>query len=377
MDTFFKALTLSFRIEHDNDKWEFTEEPHINRRQAILQKHPEIKQLMGYEPMTAVYVSATVIGQIAMAALVTHYQPGWLPTLLLAYFVGGTLSHSLGGAIHEVGHNLAFGHKYGWANRWLSMVANLPLVVPMAVSYKKYHQHHHRLTGHSELDVDIPCALEVRLFRNPFTKFVWLLLFPALYSLRPFVISPKPLTYWELVNMAVQFVFDVLVFKALGMRGMGYLMLSVYLGLSIHPMVGHFISEHFLFANNQATHSYYGPFNYLFYNLGYHVEHHDFPYIPHSRIKRVREIAPEFYNHLPYHTSLTRVLLEFLWYDHMGPGSHSISDKNLSHPEIYDKMHFVPTCNETGATASCLTNQNGATTTNGHGLPSGVGRKRK
>jgi len=113
--------------------------------QEILKKHPEVKRLFGYDPVVAVYVSITVLIQLVMGYLVR--DASWQTIIPLAWIVSATLNHSLGGAIHEIGHNLAFGHKRPLANRALGMLANLPYMIPMSVSYKKYHADHHRYMG--------------------------------------------------------------------------------------------------------------------------------------------------------------------------------------------------------------------------------------
>jgi sphingolipid delta-4 desaturase len=69
------------------------------------------------------------------------------------------------------------------------------------------------------------------------------------------------------------------------------------------------------------TCSYYGPLNYLTFNVGYHVEHHDFPSIPGSRLPLVKKIAPEFYDNLHHHTSWCYVLYKYITDPEVGPYS--------------------------------------------------------
>lgn len=50
---------------------------------------------------------------------------------------GGVISECLFLAIHEISHNLAFGHNNLMANRLFGMFANLPLGFPLSVTFKK------------------------------------------------------------------------------------------------------------------------------------------------------------------------------------------------------------------------------------------------
>lgn len=74
-----------------------------------------------------------------------------------------------------------------------------------------------------------------------------------------------------------------------------------------------------MFLKGHETYSYYGPLNLITFNVGYHMEHHDFPSIPGSKLPQVKQIAAEYYDSLPQHTSWTRVLWDFVFDDSIGP----------------------------------------------------------
>jgi sphingolipid delta-4 desaturase len=92
-----------------------------------------------------------------------------------------------------------------------------------------------------------------------------------------------------------------------------YLVLSSAFSVGLHPLGARWIQEHYIIKPGQETYSYYGPYNWVSYNVGYHNEHHDLMVVPWSRLPKLREMAPEFYNNLYYHTSYTSLLLRFLF----------------------------------------------------------------
>lgn len=88
----------------------------------------------------------------------------------------------------------------------------------------------------------------------------------------------------------------------------------------VRPLFPH-PTEHYNFVKGQETYSYYGPLNFFSFNVGYHNEHHDFPFVPGSRLPLLRAMAPEYYDNLPHHTSWVKVIYNYIMDPAIGPHS--------------------------------------------------------
>ncbi|XP_076643384.1 delta4-sphingolipid-FADS-like protein ifc [Halictus rubicundus] len=304
-------------VSRTDFEWVYTEEPHASRRKIILEKYPQIKKLFGYDPNFKWIVTGLVLVQFVSLYFIKDLSYPML--FLVAYCFGGVINHSLMLAIHEIAHNLAFGHCRPMANRLFGYFANLPIGIPVSVSFKKYHLIHHRYQGDEVLDTDLPTLVEAKLFCTTFGKFCWVLLQPFFYAFRPLVVYPLLPTNLEYVNLAIQLTFDGLIWYLFGGKALVYLLSGSALAMGLHPVAGHFISEHYMYKKGFETYSYYGPLNWITFNVGYHNEHHDFPAVPGSRLPEVKRIASEFYDNLPQHNSWTSVLYDFVMDSDIGP----------------------------------------------------------
>ncbi|TFK49349.1 dihydroceramide delta(4)-desaturase [Heliocybe sulcata] len=291
--------------------WLMTEEPHRTRRMAIMKAHPEVKKLMGHEPLTKYVVLAVVVLQLSVAYLLRNTHPLTPLFLFLSYAIGGTANHNLFLAIHEITHNLAF--RGVSANKALAVFANLPIAVPYAAAFKKYHLEHHKYLGEDGIDTDLPSRLELLCMNNVLGKIVFTTCQILFYALRPGFVRTQTPTRWHLYNLLTELTFDYLLVKALGPYPLFYFLFSSFFAGSWHPCAGHFIAEHYLWDGlAQETYSYYGPLNMLAYNVGYHNEHHDFPSVPWTRLPALRALAPEFYDTIPSHPSWPMVIVNFV-----------------------------------------------------------------
>jgi len=320
-------------------------EPHRSRTKAIITAHPEVRKLITKNPTTALIILACVVFQVALAYFLRD-QSWWL-ILALAWLIGAFPSHTLFVCIHEAAHHLIF-KKRSW-NIYAGIFANLPTVLPSAISFKNYHLKHHVFQGVHELDADLPSRWEARLINNYFIgKALWLLLFPVFQATRTVRCKEvAEVDRWVILNVVVQFAFDIAIVYFFGWKAFAYLGLSFMFSIGLHPLGARWIQEHYLVIDkNQETYSYYGLLNPVNLNVGYHNEHHDMPSVPWNKLPKLKAMAPEFYDHLKYHKSYTKLLLQFLFSQEVGlfsrilrreRGNVPLSDNSTPDVQIFEK----------------------------------------
>lgn len=312
--------------------WTKDAEPHVARRKAIMKKYPEVTKLTGYEPITKWLVSLVVLVQFSVAFYLRNTLPFTWKFFILAYVIGATSNQNLFLAIHELSHNLLF--RKPWHNKLFAILTNLPIGVPYSASFQPYHQLHHKFQGDEFLDTDLPTRLEGVILSNVLGKVFFATCQIFFYALRPMFITQIKFTYVHLLNILVQIGVDVAMVRLWGWNSFWYFIMSSFLAGSLHPCAGHFIAEHYVLNENNVprsgnsksgnvpgnlvpaeTYSYYGSLNLITWNVGYHNEHHDFPYIAWTKLPALRKMAPEFYETLPQINSWCGVLWYFCFSD--------------------------------------------------------------
>lgn len=288
--------------------------PHAARRQQILSAHPSIASLAGANPWSALWTLLLSAFQITSAILITRAYP-WYVSAVLAYTLGAIVDHALFVLSHDGTHNLILPTVTG--NRLVMLLGNMPHVLPSAMFFHYYHKLHH-----SELktinDPEHPFPVEAAIVgTSPLLKSLWLALFFAIQSIRTafytYRIPRRQDLLWIALNFALNLSTNAVIYLTFGAAPLSYLTLSVVASLGLHPLGARWIQEHYPSTPYQATYSYYGPWNTVAFNVGHHVEHHDFSSVPWNNLPRVRATAPEYYDTLHSYSSYTRLLLHFIF----------------------------------------------------------------
>ena len=140
---------------------------------------------------------------------------GTVITLRLVVYVVGIPRRMHFLAEHKISHNLAF--KRFLPNKVFGVFANLPMVLPFFISFKEYHNEHHKWQGDAEMDTDLPTEFEARMMSSFLGKLCFLFNQTWHYAFRPLFVKPKPFTAWHALNFSVQIVFLAAITHFLGL----------------------------------------------------------------------------------------------------------------------------------------------------------------
>jgi sphingolipid delta-4 desaturase len=319
---------------------------HRERARAILKAHPEIKQLFGNDPATAIWCILVASAQLGVALAVSH-GPWWL-MLLAAYIVGTSLDIMLFQLGHECVHGLVF-KKQSW-NRALFTYTTLPMFLSGHHTWWPEHLVHHTDMGAKKdfLTRRRTFFLTTRPTSPLFLPYsVFMLVTQVLRSVvgLVFYIGGLFLGHWRPSRLTLSILADehlVSGYEKEGHVAWAVLYPVVNLGVCTALFVyGGWLSIAYLLASQafftgflnpyclgwvlgishfhgarryQPTASHYGWLvNLMSFNAGMHVEHHDLMTIPWRQLPKLRQIAPEFYNNLEPIRSYTWLGLQFVF----------------------------------------------------------------
>jgi sphingolipid 4-desaturase/C4-monooxygenase len=324
-----------------------------------LQRHPELRRLIGRNPWTA--LAPPLILAVHWTTAWAVSQTNLLVVFLVAFFFGQIVIHAAGALIHETAHRLIFRHRLAK----LAFDLQLELITASFARQLTYqHEHitsHHPQLGNYEGDYeheDVCRHLARRAFRHDHPRWqrlatlaelaIHLLplgflladeIVPRFYrratgratrDARRAVAASQPLAAEKRLFIAVSLAVNVFLFAAFGFLGWLYHIwsLSLFLGKCGVTNLGQSLSEHAGDDLETPTLSTYWWGNRVLFNTGYHNEHHSFPDIAWTRLRRLRALAPQ-----AFAASCDRSYVR-MWWDHVR-ADFSPSRRNplLAHPD--------------------------------------------
>jgi len=285
---------------------------HDERRARIRNRYPEVRELYGPDSRTQLAILGVVGGHFAVARWLSGASLGpWLGATLV---IGPTLAHAIGVLIHEATHNLVA--KGSTANKAWGLFLNLPLGAPAATEFRQQHRLHHRYLAETDMesgrDTQAPTwAEDAWVGTSPLRKFVSFTAGRFYWKGRP--ANKVPFDGWMIANWVTAFGAITLVALTWGAAPTLYLLCSSLLAFGPHTFGARRLSEHLPVREGQPTNSYYGPLNAVSFNVGYHVEHHDFPNVAWTRVKKLKELARDEYGELFAFRSWTKLITSYFF----------------------------------------------------------------
>jgi len=300
--------------------WEYTDQPHADRRLQILRKHPEIKKYMkaNGDPWMALVGILMVFLQLFLGYLNTQIPLDTMLSVRFFFniFVGSWVASWLLISLHEAAHCLLFGASHPRLNRWYGIFANIVLIIPLFTYFKRHHRRHHKFLGNKDFDAEFPSAIEAHIFsKHAILKYFWMVYNPILQHFRSAFMGDGTrdwMTWEEFINVTSCFSFTGFLFYMKADYFWTHFALSTFVALGTNMFGIWAMIVHCLYFDKEGTVSYYGWMNPWILNFGYHMEHHDFPNVPARFLPEIRRIAPEFYEEQHYLDDIYAAVLQWL-----------------------------------------------------------------
>jgi len=305
----------------------------------LLRDHPEIKELYGQHPWSALLTAVIFVVHAYMAYYFALYS--WPVLIIGSYTVGAWMAFVLQTVGHDATHRLVF--KSAGLNKLVALVTFLQVFLgPFGSVWMYEHMWHHNVVVDkcirygpqsnptllkAFMSLMFMVVVQMVLIVASTTLGATLLvtiplgllglrksLYPATFGLPPFNRFPQSLNGWMAANIFACWAYNIAMIYFFGWKAFAYHMLSALWMNGFHPLGMRQVQEHYFIQKGQPTNSVYTSVHTYCLNVGYHVEHHDFAAIPWNRLPLLTKIAPEYYTKdLKYYTSYTQVLFEFLF----------------------------------------------------------------
>lgn len=337
---------------------------HTIRRRLIFRTHPEVRSLSALPAnFYMILMSALVLLHLGIGTMIAVYAQAdtvWFWAIVLAATIGAFCAFACQQLTHEFSHI-----KRKRLHIAPVVLADL-MVGTTGPNYTAYyfmlHMQHHVNTGKDE-DPDLYYHSEWAdppqwAARSRLARLFWITVF-GLFTIEVMalghVLGRKSRPWLTLRSTGLvlallgKYGFMALTFWLGGFWCFLYFKLAAgfSLGAFGHPYGGFWIMQHAAMARNgfQPTVSYGGSRIWHWLNLGelYHVEHHDFPWVPFTKIEAVRRIAPEYYQSMHVVTSVWRLTWDWLSHTDGTPWSDVAGVLVYPVPETKEEFRRRPT----------------------------------
>jgi sphingolipid 4-desaturase/C4-monooxygenase len=283
---------------------------HIERRKQILKEHPRIENYFGNYPLSIVPILFLVVFQWSIAWIVRDMP--WWTIGLISFSIGQFILHALATFIHEAAHNLIFKGRFGSiASLMIIELGTLSFGKSLSYCAKHAPSHHQHLNEYFQdyewWDINRAKFLQENLSWRFFQTILHL--FPGGAVLSDLIIdsiistddrrqiktAKKPLAA-KLVLIVNSLLLYSLAWFFMGWQATLYFFwsLSWLIGNWGVTFSGQSIAEHHIYQQGK-TYSTYHWTNVLFFNTGYHDEHHTFPNIAWVHLPKIKRIASEYF----------------------------------------------------------------------------------